>query len=37
MSTSTSWALDIGRGSQICIDMQGLRMSRALTNGEVMY
>lgn len=35
MSTSRSWLLDIRCGSQICTDMHGLRMSRALTNGEV--
>jgi len=34
MSTFTSSVLDTGCGSHIC-DVQGLRMSRALTKGEV--
>ena len=35
MSTSTSWVLDTGCGSHICINVQELRRSRTLTKGEV--
>ena len=35
MSTSSSWVLDTGCGSHICVNVQGLIRSRALTKGEV--
>ena len=35
LSTSTSWVLDIGCGSPICVNVQGLRGSRSLVKGEV--
>ena len=35
MSTSTSWVLDTGCGSHICINVQGLRGSRTLAKGEI--
>ena len=35
MSTSASWVLDIGCGSHICVNVQGLRSSRSLTKDEV--
>jgi hypothetical protein len=35
LSTSTSWVLDTGCGSHICINVQGLRRSRTLAKGEV--
>lgn len=35
LSTSTSWVLDTGCGSHICVNVQGLRRSRTLAKGEV--
>ena len=35
LSTSASWVLDIGCGSHICVNVQGLRSSRSLAKGEV--
>ena len=35
MSTSTSWVLDTGCGSHICVNVQGLLSSRSLAKGEV--
>ena len=35
LSTSTSWVLDTGCGSHICINVHELQGSRALTKGEV--
>ena len=35
LSISTSWVLDIGCGSHICSNVQGLRNRRTLTEGEV--
>nr|MCH9869660.1 hypothetical protein [Serratia marcescens] len=35
LSTSTSWVLDTGCGSHICINVQGLRRSRQLKKGEI--
>ena len=35
LSTSTSWVLDIGYGSHICINVHELKRSRTLTKGEV--
>ena len=35
LSTSTSWVLDTGCGSHICVNVQGLRSSRSLAKGEV--
>ena len=35
LSTSTSWVLDIGCGSHICVNVQGLRSNRSLPKGEV--
>ncbi|WJX29428.1 hypothetical protein P8452_18069 [Trifolium repens] len=35
LSTSSSWVLDIGCGSHICSNVQGLKRSRALAKGEV--
>ncbi|KAK1388255.1 hypothetical protein POM88_016433 [Heracleum sosnowskyi] len=35
LSTSTSWVLDTGCGSHICINVQELRRSRTLAKGEV--
>ena len=34
-SSSTSWVLDTGCGSHICINVQGLKKSRTLAKGEV--
>ena len=35
LSTSSSWVLDTGCGSHICVNVQGLRSSRSLAKGEV--
>ncbi|MGI4673365.1 hypothetical protein ACR2XN_28270, partial [Klebsiella pneumoniae] len=35
LSISTSWVLDTGCGSHICINVQELRRSRTLAKGEV--
>ena len=35
LSTSTSWILDTGCGSHICLNVQDLKRSRALVKGEV--
>ncbi|KAK8652409.1 hypothetical protein V6N13_061427 [Hibiscus sabdariffa] len=35
MSTSSSWVLDTGCGSHICISVQGLHMRRNLAKGDV--
>ena len=35
LSTSTSWVLDTGCGSHICVNVQGLRSSRSLAKGKV--
>ena len=35
LSTSTSWVLDTGCGSHICVNVQGLKQSRKLAKGEV--
>ena len=35
MSTSTSWVLDTGCGSHICINVQELQRSKTLAKGEV--
>ena len=35
LSTSTSWVLDTGCGSHICVNLQKLTRSRLLTKGEV--
>ena len=35
LSTSTSWVLDTGCGSHICINVQELQRSRTLAKGEV--
>ena len=35
LSTSDSWVLDIGSGSHICTNVQGLKESRILIKGEV--
>ena len=35
LSTSTSWLLDTGYGSHICVNVHGLRSSRSLVKGEV--
>ena len=35
LCTSASWVLDIGCGSHICVNVQGLGSSRSLAKGEV--
>ena len=35
LSTFASWVLDIGCGSHICTNVQGLKISRDLAKGEV--
>ena len=35
LSTSVSWVLDIGCGSHICVNVQGLKNNRSLAKGEV--
>ena len=35
LSTSTSWVIDIGCGSHICVKVQGLGSSRSLAKGKV--
>ena len=35
LSTSTSWVLDTGCGSHICVNVQELKRSRSLAKGEV--
>ena len=35
LSTSSSWVLDTGCGSHICVNVQELEKSRSLTKGEV--
>ena len=35
LSTSTSWVLDTGCGSHICINVQELQRSRSLAKGEI--
>ena len=35
LSTSTSWVLDTGCGSHICINVQELQRSKTLTKGEI--
>ena len=35
MSSISSWLFDIGYGTHICIDLQGLKNSRTLMKGEM--